>query len=220
MPLDAETNPDNSAQAAEEEINLRLDLKLIADMIAPGSRVLDIGCGDGALLAYLAENKDVDGRGIEISQGGVNACVAHGLSVIQGDADTDLTNYPDHAFDYVVLGQTLQATHQPRQVLEDLVRIGQHAVVSFFNFGHWRTRLSLLVHGRVPVKSGSIFGWHDSPDIHLCTILDFVGLCNNLGLTIEKSLSLSRDGNIHTIRSAGHLANLTGDQAIFLLRRE
>jgi len=220
MPLDPETNPENRAPAAEEEIDLRLDLKLIADMIAPGSRVLDIGCGDGALLAYLARKKDVDGRGIEISQGGVNACVAHGLSVIQGDADTDLTNYPDHAFDYVVLGQTLQATHQPREVLEDLVRIGRHAVVSFINFGHWRTRLSLLVHGRVPVKTGSTFGWYDSPDIHLCTILDFVGLCNILGLTIEKGLSLSRDGKVQTIRSAGHLANLRGDQAIFLLRRE
>ena len=219
MPLDAETDPENTAQA-KEEIDLRPDLKLIADMIAPGSRVLDIGCGDGALLAYLARNKDVDGRGIEISQDGVNACVAHGLSVIQGDADTDLTNYPDHAFDYVVLGQTLQATHQPREVLEDLVRIGRHAVVSFMNFGHWRTRLSLLVHGRVPVKTGSSFRWYDSPDIHLCTILDFVGLCDTLGLTIEKGLSLSRERNIRTIRSADHLANLRGDQAIFLLRRE
>jgi methionine biosynthesis protein MetW len=155
-------------------VDLRLDLKLIADMITPGSRVLDIGCGDGALLDYLAQNKEVDGRGIEISQDGVNACVAHGLSVIQGDADTDLTNYPDHAFDYVVLGQTLQATRQPKQVLEDLVRIGRHAVVSFINFGYWRTRLSLLVQGRVPVKTGSSFSWYDSPDIHLCTILDFV----------------------------------------------
>ena len=219
MPRYAETDPENTAQA-KEAIDLRPDLKLIADMIAPGSRVLDIGCGDGALLAYLARNKDVDGRGIEISQDGVNACVAHGLSVIQGDADTDLTNYPDHAFDYVVLGQTLQATHQPREVLEDLVRIGRHAVVSFMNFGHWRTRLSLLVHGRVPVKTGSSFRWYDSPDIHLCTILDFVGLCDTLGLTIEKGLSLSRERNVRTIRSADHLANLRGDQAIFLLRRE
>ena len=219
MPLDPPTSPENQAMMAAQPIDLRLDLKLIADMIAPGSRVLDIGCGDGALLAYLAQNKDVDGRGIEISQNGVNACVAHGLSVIQGDADTDLTNYPDHAFDYVVLGQTLQATRQPRDVLEDLVRIGRHAVVSFINFGYWRTRLSLLVHGRVPVKTGSSFGWYDSPDIHLCTILDFVSLCESMGLTIEKGLSLSSDNKVHTIHSAGHLANLRGDQAIFLLRR-
>ena len=220
MPLDPATDRENRARETAEIIDLRLDLKLIADMIAPGSRVLDIGCGDGALLDFLAQNKQVDGRGIEISQDGVNACVAHGLSVIQGDADTDLTNYPDHAFDYVVLGQTLQATRQPKEVLADLVRIGRHAVVSFINFGHWRTRLSLLVHGRVPVKSGPSFGWYDSPDIHLCTILDFVRLCRTLGLTIEKGLSLSGDGKIHTLDTAGHLANLRGDQAIFLLRRE
>jgi len=219
MPLDPATDAEQPTPAVREDIDLRLDLKLIADMIAPGSRVLDIGCGDGALLAYLAAHKNVDGRGIEISQDGVNACVAHGLSVIQGDADTDLTNYPDHAFDYVVLGQTIQATRRPNVVLEDLVRIGRHAVVSFFNFGHWRTRLSLLVHGRVPVKAGPSFSWYDSPDIHLCTILDFVALCDTLGLTIEKGLSLSRDRHVRIIQSADRLANLRGDQAIFLLRR-
>ncbi|MDC0033182.1 methionine biosynthesis protein MetW [Alphaproteobacteria bacterium] len=219
MPLDPQTNLEGYPWEAAITVGLRPDLKLIADMITPGSRVLDIGCGDGALLAYLARIKNVDGRGIEISQNGVNACVAHGLSVIQGNADTDLTNYPENAFDYVVLGQTLQATHRPREVLEDLVRIGRHAVVSFINFGHWRTRLSLLFYGRVPVKTGASFGWYDSPDIHLCTILDFFALSNTLGLTIEKGLSLSRDHNVQTIRSAGHLANLRGDQAIFLLRR-
>ena len=206
--------------ASYQRYNLRGDLQIIANMVEPGSRLLDVGCGDGALLDYLIHEKGVDGRGVELSMEGVNACVSQGLSVIQGDADTDLTNYPDHAFDYVVLGQTLQATHQPRKVLEDLVRIGRHAVVSFMNFGHWRARLSLLVHGRVPVKTGSSFRWYDSPDIHLCTILDFVGLCDTLGLTIEKGLSLSRERNVRTIRSADHLANLRGDQAIFLLRRE
>jgi len=220
MPLDPETSQDRSAEQVSKNTELRLDLKLIADMITSGSRVLDIGCGDGALLAYLAREKDVDGRGIEISQDGVNSCVAHGLSVIQGDADTDLANYPDLAFDYVVLGQTLQATHRPKEVIEQLVRIGRYAVVSFLNFGHWRTRLSLLVRGRVPVQTGSSFGWYDSPDIHLCTILDFVGLCTTLGLTIEKGLSLSGDGTVRTIRAADHLANLRGDQAIFLLRRK
>lgn len=219
MPLDQDNNPEEHAMAPTLAPDLRLDLQLIADMIEPESRVLDIGCGDGALLDYLAREKNVDGRGIEISQEGVNACVSHGLSVIQGDADTDLANYPANAFDYVVLGQTLQATHQPRLVLEDLVRIGRHAVVSFNNFGHWRTRLSLLVRGRAPVRSGSVYGWYDSPDIHLCTILDFVWLSNALGLTIEKGLSVSRDGKARVIRSAGHMENLLGEQAIFLLRQ-
>src|SRR5215468_1767823 len=119
---------------------LRRDLRLIADMIAPGARVLDIGCGDGALLAYLTRHKGVDGRGMELSQSGVNACVGHGLSVIQGDADRDLEAYPSGAFDVVVLSQTLQATHRPRKVVEELVRIGRRAIVSFPNFGYWRMR--------------------------------------------------------------------------------
>ena len=218
MPLNSEIDENlvNQPTTLEE---LRLDLRLIADMIKPGSRVLDVGCGDGALLAYLTAQKNVDGRGIEISQNGVNACVSHALSVIQGDADTDLTNYPNNAFDYVVLGQTLQATRQPRVVLEDLVRIGRYAVVSFINFGYWRTRLSLLLRGRVPVKTGSVYGWYDSPDIHLCTILDFVSLCRSLGLTVEKGLSVGRNNSVQLVQSAWHLANLRGDQAIFLLRR-
>src|SRR5712672_1369273 len=125
--------PANSSAAPDE---LRRDLRLIAEMIEPGVRVLDIGCGDGALLAYLAREKAVDGRGMELSQSGVNACVRHGLSVIQGDADHDLKDYPSNSFDYVVLSQTPQATHQPWQVMERLVRIGRHAIVSFPNFGH------------------------------------------------------------------------------------
>ena len=199
---------------------LRSDLKIISDLISPGSRVLDIGCGDGALLAHLAENKNIDARGIELSQEGVNACVAKGLSVIQGDADTDLADYPPNAFDYVVLGQTLQATRSPKDVLSTLVRIGQHAIVSFVNVGHWRTRLSLILHGRVPVPDSSHYSWYDSPDIHLCTVLDFVDLCEDLGLKIDIGLSIDRNTNVHPIRTRSHTANLKGHQAIFQLTRE
>src|SRR5215472_17633317 len=142
---------DGTAVQRGEAASLRGDLRLVADMIVPGSRVLDVGCGDGVLLASLARQKGVDGRGMELSQSGVNACVRHGLSVIQGDADHDLEDYPSGGFDYVVLSQTLPATHQPKRVLEHLVRIGRHAIVSFPNFGHWRIRLGLLTQGRMPL---------------------------------------------------------------------
>ena len=151
---------DGSLPAAAETARLRGDLRLVADMIPAGARVLDVGCGDGELLAYLAQHKSVDGRGMELSQTGVNACVRHGLSVIQGDADHDLQEYPSSAFDYVVLSQTLQATHQPKRVLEHLVRIGRRAIVSFPNFGHWRIRLGLLTQGRMPLTPALAHPWH------------------------------------------------------------
>ena len=145
-----------------------------ADFIAAGSRVLDVGCGDGELLELLQRDKDVDGRGVEISQRGVNECVSRGLSVIQGDADSDLVFYPDKGFDFVILSQTLQATRNPRAVLEDLLRIGNRAIVSFPNFGHWSVRLSLLLRGRMPVTKDLPYSWYDTPNIHFCTIRDFV----------------------------------------------
>lgn len=198
---------------------VRRDLEIIADMIEPGSRVLDIGCGDGALLDDLVHRKDVDGRGIELSQAGVNACVVHGLSVIQGDADTDLAYYPNDAFDYVVLSQTLQATRNPHDVVSNLVRIGRRAVVSFTNFGHWRFRTKLLVQGRMPTVDVDGRNWYDTPNIHLCTIRDFHALCDDLNLKVERALSLSRSGIARELSSIGAWANLRGEEAIFLLAR-
>jgi methionine biosynthesis protein MetW len=197
--------------------SIRIDLQLIADMIQPGSRVLDVGCGDGTLLDYLVHFKAVDGRGIELSQAGVNACVTQGLSAIQGDADTDLRDYPSDAFDYVVLSQTLQATVNPRRVLSELVRIGRHAIVSFPNFGYWRVRLQLLLHGRMPRTNALVNDWYDTPNIHLCTITDFVDLAARMGITIERALTLDRTG-YHVRERKGQLANLFGEQAVFLLR--
>ena len=198
---------------------VRRDLEIIADMIEPGSRVLDIGCGDGALLDDLVHRKSVDGRGIELSQTGVNACVAHGLSVIQGDADTDLAYYPDDAFDYVVLSQTLQATRNPHDVVSNLVRIGRRAVVSFTNFGHWRFRVKLMLNGRMPTVDQDGRYWYDTPNIHLCTIRDFHALCDDLNLKVERALSLSRSGIARELSSIGAWANLRGEEAIFLLAR-
>jgi methionine biosynthesis protein MetW len=149
----------------------------------------------------------------------VHACVKQGLSVIQGDADTDLKDYPSDAFDYVVLSKTLQATRNPRHVLEQLVRIGRHAVVSFVNFGYWRTRLELLLAGRMPVTSANGCRWYDSPDIHHCTLIDFAHLTAELGLGIERAVLIARDGAGREISGVGRWANLTGEQAIFLLRR-
>src|SRR5213082_1807712 len=196
---------------------LRRDLRLIADMVEPGARVLDIGCGDGALLAYLAREKNVDARGMELSQSGVNACVRHGLSVIQGDADRDLDAFPIGAFDVVVLSQTLQATRRPRHIVETLVRIGKRAIVSFPNFGFWRIRLSLLRRGRMPVSELLNNPWYDTPNIHLCTIRDFVGLCDEIGTKIERSVTLDRHGRPFSLDPRGGLANLLAEQGVFVL---
>jgi methionine biosynthesis protein MetW len=209
---------DGSPAPAPAGTRLRGDLRLLADMIAAGSRVLDIGCGDGELLAFLVQEKGIDGRGMELSQSGVNACVRHGLSVIQGDADHDLKDYPSDAFDFVVLSQTLQATRQPRRVIEHLVRIGRRAIVSFPNFGHWRIRLNLLLRGRMPRTAVLAHAWYETPNIHLCTILDFVALCDELGVTIERSVTLDRHGLPYRLNAEGAIANLMAEQALFLLR--
>ena len=208
-----------SQNGIQTDAALRFDLLLIADMIAPGSRVLDIGCGDGALLDYLSRFKQVDGRGIEISQPGVNACVTRGLSVIQGDADADLRDYPSDAFDYVVLSQTLQATRDPRAVMAELVRIGRHTVVSFPNFGYWRVRWGLLWSGRMPITGILPNKWYETPNIHFCTIRDFTVLCDELEVEIEKGLILDGRGGVGNRPADSSLANLLGEQALFLLHR-
>lgn len=197
----------------------RVDLLLLAEMVKPGSRVLDVGCGDGTLLRILAETRDVDARGIEIQQSGVNQCVARGLSVVQGDADTDLANYPDNAFDYAILSQTIQATHRPRDVLEQLLRIGARAIVSFPNFGHWRVRSQIMFAGRMPVTKNLSFAWYDTPNIHFCTIKDFIALCDDLGASVERSVALNAHGQRLGVNIPLFMQNLLGQQAIFLLSR-
>jgi methionine biosynthesis protein MetW len=204
---------------AHPRANIRVDLQLIAAMIPPGSRVLDIGCGDGELLGHLVHDRQVDGRGMEIGQAGVNECVARGLSVIQGDADTDLKDYPSDGFDYVILSQTLQATYDPREVLRQLVRIGRRAIVSFPNFGVWHVRLRLLWSGKMPVTDSYDVAWYETPNIHLCTIDDFAELCGDVGIAIERGMVLDAGGRPRALRAPGFLANLLGEQGLFVLTR-
>jgi len=198
----------------------RVDHLLIAEMVEPGARVLDIGCDTGDLLKLLESKRDVDGRGVEISQSGVNFCVAKGLSVVQGDADSDLENYPDRAFDYAILSQTLQATRRPRHVLEQLMRIGRHAIVSFPNFGHWRIRFQLLFNGRMPVTENLPESWYETQNIHFCTIKDFVGLCEEADARIVKPIALNSYGKRLRIGLPLSWQNLFGSQAVFLLSRQ
>jgi methionine biosynthesis protein MetW len=196
----------------------RADHLLVAQMVEPGSKVLDVGCGEGDLLRLL-ETRGVDGRGIELSREGVNRCVAKGLAVVQGDADTDLVNYPDDAFDYVILSQTLQATRQPRAVLENLLRIGRRAIVSFPNFGHWKMRLQLLVKGQMPRTENLPATWYDTPNIHFCTIKDFVQLCDEINVKMERAVALDLYGRPLRLNAPWWFWNMFGEQGVFLLSR-
>ncbi len=197
----------------------RIDLLLLASMVESGARVLDVGCGEGELLQLLADTKNVDARGMEISQAGVNDCVAKGLSVVQGDADVDLADYPTDGFDYVILSQTLQATRNPKKVLEQMLRIGKHAIVSFPNFGHWRIRWQVAARGRMPVTENLSNAWYDTPNIHFCTIRDFVALAGLVEARIVKAMALDRKGAPIGFDAPWWVWNLLGEQAVFLLER-
>jgi len=197
---------------------LRSDLAAIAAMVPDHAHVLDVGCGDGALLEHLKTTRSVDGRGLELSQVDVNACVARGLSVVQGDADTDLADYPSGVFDIVILSDTIQATRSPRTVLRQLLRIGKRTVISLPNFGHWRVRLALLVTGRMPQTRALDYAWHETPNIHLCTIADFVRLARDEGGEIERAFSLRGDGRSISMRPDAWGPNLFAERAIFLLK--
>jgi methionine biosynthesis protein MetW len=200
--------------------SLRKELLRIADMVPSGSRVLDVGCGHGELIEHLKLVKGADARGIELSQSGVNACVAKGLPVVQGDADADLKDYPAGSFDVAILSQTIQATRHPRIVLDELLRIGRRVIVSFPNFGFWKVRARLFLTGRMPKTGILSHDWYETPNIHLCTIADFVMLTEHVGARIESALAVSDSGDVKEVVSPGYWDNLAAESAIFLLSRD
>jgi methionine biosynthesis protein MetW len=200
-------------QAFVSELLGRSDYAIIGDIVDPGTKVLDLGCGEGELLAWLAENKGVDARGVELSGTGVQRAIARGVSVYQGDIDDGLADYPDQAFDYVVLSQTLQETRRPLKVLREMLRVGRRVIVAFPNFGHWSVRLTMLWSGRAPKTRLFPHEWYESPNIHFLTVHDFEALAAKEDLVVEKRYFLS--GN----RKVTLLPNLTAETAVYLVRR-
>ena len=198
---------------------MKLEYKIIADIITENTRVLDVGCDDGSLMEFLKENKNVDIRGIEISKEKVQTCISKGLTVIEGDAEFDLRQFPDKSFDYVVLGQTLQAFINPEIVIKELLRVGNKAIVTIPNFGHWKVRLNLLFQGTMPVTKTLANEWYNTPNIHMCTIKDFFKFSKIMNFKIFKSLALMKK-NVSTINSSNLLTkNLFSELGIFLIEK-
>jgi methionine biosynthesis protein MetW len=200
-------------QGFVRELLGRSDYTIIGEIVEPKTRVLDLGCGEGELLQWLAENKGVDARGVEISGSKVQRAIARGVSVFQSDIDEGLADYPDQAFDYVILSQTLQETRHPRQVLREMLRVGRRGIVAFPNFGHWRMRLSMLLSGRAPRTSLFPYQWYESPNIHLLTVHDFEELARVEGWTVERRYFLAGPRKV-TVQP-----NLMAEVAVFLVRR-
>jgi methionine biosynthesis protein MetW len=194
-----------------QEILGRSDYAIIGEIVEPKARVLDLGCGEGELLEWLAIHKGVDARGVELSSAKVQHAIARGVSVFQSDIDQALADYPDHAFDYVILSQTLQETRSPRQVLREMLRVGRRGIVAFPNFGHWRVRVSMLCSGRAPRTTLFPYEWYESPNIHFLTIHDFEDLAQLEGLKIERRYYLAGHRKITT------LPNLTAEVAVYLV---
>ncbi|MET0546761.1 MAG: methionine biosynthesis protein MetW [Caulobacterales bacterium] len=198
---------------------IRRDLETIAELTPEGARVLDVGCGEGELLELLTQRRNARAHGLELSQAGVNASVARGLSVVQGDADRDLAFYPNDAFDLVVLSQTIQATRQPRHVLSELLRIGRRVIVSFPNFAHWRISLSLLAKGRMPRTRTLPFSWYDTPNIHQCTLTDFLEMTKELGVRVDRIVPFADGKPYPGLANAPAIANVFADEILLLLSR-
>ena len=198
---------------------MKSEYKVISDIIEKNSRVLDVGCDDGTLMEFLKNNKNIDIRGIEISKEKVQTCIAKGLTVIEGNAEFDLKQFPNDSFDYVILGQTLQAFINPEIVIKELLRVGKKAVVTIPNFGHWRVRFNLLFEGTMPITNSLPNDWYNTPNIHMCTIKDFFKFSKKINFKIYKSLALTNK-NVSNINNSNlFLKNLFGELGIFLIEK-
>ena len=202
-------------------LNNKISQNLISSLIEENSKVLDVGCGDGSLLVFLENKKNINGRGLEIGHKGVKTCLSKGLSVLQGNADTDLVNFPKNSFDYVILSRTLQATHKPKEVLKEMLRIGKKCIVSFPNFAHWKCRLDLLLKGVMPMTKTLSEPWYQTPNIHLCTIKDFIKICELLNISVDKAFRLSESGSIKTIDTPeSFYNNLFSVEGVFVISKK
>jgi len=198
---------------------MKPEFKIISDFIEKNTRVLDVGCGDGTLMEFLQNNKEIDIRGIEISKDNSQKCVGKGLTVIEGDAEKDLTQFPDGSFDFVILSQTLQAFLNPETVIQELLRIGKKAIVTVPNFGFWKVRLHLLLKGTMPITKNLPDEWYNTPNLHMCTIKDFYNFCHDRKIKLDKSLALHNE-KISSINELNlNIKNLSAELGIFLIER-
>ena len=198
---------------------MKQEFKIISNFIEKNTRVLDVGCGDGTLMEFLKDNKEIDIRGIEISKINSQKCVSKGLTVIEGDAEKDLTQFPDSSFDFVILSQTLQAFLNPETVINELLRIGKKAIVTLPNFGYWKVRLHLLTKGTMPITKNLPDEWYNTPNLHMCTIKDFYNFCYTRNIKLDKSLALHNEKTSVINETNLNIKNLSAELGIFLIER-
>jgi len=198
---------------------MKQEFKIIASLIEKNTRVLDVGCGDGTLMEFLKNNKEIDIRGIEISKNHVQKCISKGLTVIEGDAEQDLIQFPEQSFDFVILSQTLQAFLNPEIIIKELLRVGKKAIVTVPNFGFWKVRLNLLIKGTMPVTKNLPDEWYNTPNLHMCTIKDFFNFCNNKQIKLDKSLALHGEKTSSISNLNLNIKNLSAELGIFMIER-